>query len=257
MASRNGLNPKIRGQKGRGFGRALAAPFGWGKGIYPTGSQYFTLPGMVGKSMPNSYSFEFWVKGTNYGTTQRFIGIFGPSPDFEKIFDTSITGYNTWNLQVYDTLGGGAPFENEYNHYVFTANNGVATVYYNGSRSYLGSYVNYNRVIGTFRVLAGNNVFPGPFFSSPVDEFRFYETAISDIEVTTNYNAGMGNNPSQTEFLRVWLQFEKFESLDFSALQDGSDIRLGLRDISGNQNHAMPSGMDTDPVSPNYILKPF
>ena len=76
----------------------------------------------------------------------------------------------------------------------------------------------------------------------PIDEFRLYNRAISDVEIVTNYNNGVGYNASITEDLLFWYKFEKYENLDFSVLQDGSDLITGIRDISGKNNHALPQG---------------
>ena len=61
----------------------------------------------------------------------------------------------------------------------------------------------------------------------------------------------------ETENLMVWYKFEKFENLDFSSFQDNSDIRLGIRDLSGKNRHAFPVNMDINPASPTYVIKPF
>lgn len=90
-----------------------------------------------------------------------------------------------------------------------------------------------------------------------LDEFRLYNKIISHDQFLSNYNNGIGNNPFETEDLMVWYKFEQFENLDFSVLQDGSDIRLGLKDFSGKANHAQPFNMITDSTSDSYVLKPF
>jgi hypothetical protein len=91
-----------------------------------------------------------------------------------------------------------------------------------------------------------------------MDEFRFYDISITDQELLTNYNAGIGNNPSITEHLQVWYQFEQFETLDMSVAQDGSSMHLGMRDMSGKNNHGLPSsGMNTTSSSGGYVLQPF
>lgn len=92
---------------------------------------------------------------------------------------------------------------------------------------------------------------------TPMDEFRFYDATLSEAQILSNYNSGIGANPCVTEFLKVWFQFEQFEMLDFSALQDGSDVQLGIKDMSNHHNHGMPINLDTNLMSPTYVLKPF
>ncbi len=80
----------------------------------------------------------------------------------------------------------------------------------------------------------------------------------SDSEIVTNYNSGIGNNPSRTEGLFLWFKFDQLETLDFSLAQDGSNMQLGIRDISGHDNHGLINGtMDTNPVSPTFVLQPI
>jgi hypothetical protein len=93
--------------------------------------------------------------------------------------------------------------------------------------------------------------------NAAMDEFRIYKKLITSEQFNMDYNAGVCNNPFETESLLVWYKFEAFELLDFSDLQDGSDIRIGIRDHSGNNYHAQPFSMDTNPASPNYVLKAF
>ncbi len=93
--------------------------------------------------------------------------------------------------------------------------------------------------------------------TTKIDEMRFYNRKLSIDELVLNDNGGTGNNPSTTENLFAWYQVEKFETLDFSALQDNSDLRLGIRDMSGKNNHAQPFNLDTNVTSSTYVLKPF
>jgi hypothetical protein len=84
-----------------------------------------------------------------------------------------------------------------------------------------------------------------------------YSEALTDTDIVTNYNGGLGNNPVKTETLFVWYIFEKFEMVDFSKLQDGSDLRIGMRDQSGKNNHAQPINLDTNINSSTYVIKSF
>ncbi|MFI5159582.1 MAG: hypothetical protein ACHQF4_11995 [Sphingobacteriales bacterium] len=87
MASRNGLNPKIRGSKGVGFGRELPSAFGFGNGIRPNPNryEYITIPGLIGQALPHQMTFELWINHdeeftTNEGWLQYNI-IIQPAPE--------------------------------------------------------------------------------------------------------------------------------------------------------------------------------
>ena len=267
MASRNGLNPKIRGPKGVGSGRALPAPFGFDNGIHPDGvDDYMSVPGLVDVPFPDKATVEFWAYKdvlahgycvsiwdniTNYAINATFDG-----PSRLQRFDTDAGLAINYN---WPTIEDGLK-----THFVLVIDKsdlggeGSITLYIDGSKFSTLTSVSSQlpTIINRFELL---RYAPYSALNSnlTIDEFRFYKTTLRADQVALNYNFRNGANPSETENLLTWYKFEKFETLDFSGLQDGSDIRLCIRDLSGKNNHAQPFNMDTDPVSPTYALKPF
>lgn len=255
MASRNGLNPKIRGPKGVGFGRALPAPFGFGNGIYST-TGTLSIPSFMNGVFVQQppFTIEFWSK-CNAGHSSS---LFWYWIAMERSAPPAIVN----GLDINGGLGihssdnsyqGGSDldFDGTYQQLVWSFDDsGTCNTYYNGK------FVDLR--YGQF-----NPYFPDTFhinFNSQaggMDEFRYYSKALRTDQVLLNYNNGNGANPCETEFLSCWLQFEKLEMLDFSIFQDGSDNKVGFRDISGKNNHGLPNSLDIDPSSPTYILKPF
>lgn len=260
MASRNGLNPKLRGSKGRGFNRALPAPFGFDKGLKPNGtSMYFTVPGFVGKYINTPIAFELWTK---------------ISSTYNYSWAAMKFNYSSYNMRfavdarggaaVQGVLGQGTEFINGLNHVVawFDPISGDIGSISNANASGYKVRLNNESVLQFSQYPVSllhvntdvSTTETNPF---PMDEFRIYNRILSFSEVTTNYNNGFGANPCTTENLLVWYKFEKFEMLDFSPLQDGSEFQLGMRDHSGNNNHGLPINMDTNPSSPTYVLQLF
>lgn len=267
MASRNGLNPKIRGPKGVGFGRALPAPFGFGNGIKPDGTNdYMTVPSIVGSAFPQKATVEFWAyKDTsasgycvsildttsNWGINCTIVG----SSRFQR-FDTggSVSSNCSWPPSDDGTK----------THFVLVldqtdaAGTGTASLYIDGTLFSVASNVNTQMpaIIGKFEFFRYAPY--GSLYSNYlIDEFRFYKTALRQDQVGLNYNFRNGANPSDTEDILIWYQFEQFENLDFSVLQDGSDMRIAIRDLSGKKNHAQPFNLDTNATSSTYVLKSF
>ena len=64
-----------------------------------------------------------------------------------------------------------------------------------------------------------------------------FSRAITDSEYRFYYNNKLGSNLQSREGVEVDLLCNIAEILDFSALQDGSDMRVGCRDYSGFNRH--------------------
>ncbi|HVW15727.1 MAG TPA: hypothetical protein VHB54_17975 [Mucilaginibacter sp.] len=264
MASRNGLNPKIRGPKGVGYGRALPAAFGFGNGIVTNANGYLSIPAFIGANVTTPISFELWTK-------------------ISSIFNYSWCGikfnYSSYNMHFnIDARGGAATHDSGsaitfptgiYNHIVSffdptitdTSKPNIGTIVnaYPGGYDTPG-YCPSIALFPTYPVSVMNvcgDVSGTELNPYPMDEFRIYNKVLSLEEISSNYNNGLGSNPSITENLLAWYKFQEFETLDFSRLQDGSDMRLGIRDYSGKNNHAQAISLDTNPTSGTYSLQPF
>lgn len=143
-------------------------------------------------------------------------------------------------------------------------------LYYNGSNSlsyYLNSatktfWVNPAWAYNFTNVYLGvTNRFGLVSYPRKLDEYLFYNRQLSSSEATYIRNSNLGNEPASLEGLKCWLRFEIAEELDFSVAQDGSDLRAGIRDMSGNNNHAdfvnVPAGTNAqrvDYVNTNLLL---
>jgi hypothetical protein len=264
MASKNGLNPKIRGLKGVGFNRALPAPFGFDNGIWPDGTNnYLIVPKLVGKVIPDQFTIEYWAKFpetvTDLSGVFRFYCLGGSTIMIaraqknpmqlqvtiaDQSADLATMPSDTRKTMIahsVNMLSGDVNF--------FSPNAPVKMRNYN-IQSKAGTTIEKFEFFtpGVFTITYGNTA---------LDEFRFYNKMITQSQFDINYNSGAGNNPFETENILVWFKFEKFEMLDFSDFQDGSDLRLGIRDFSGNNYHAQSFNMDTNPASSTYVLKPF
>lgn len=264
MASRNGLNPKIRGPKGVAYGRALPAPFSFGNGICPPGTSGANLliTPLIGKTWPIEGTIEMWQNVVD-SRPQREVEV-----SFNDGTKLRVTAY----FQAISALEATGRAEASAIAPNGTYNNGTkyhVAYMWDATNTYAwGNSLIPNTIAGPNAISQPLNVVVtgaalcgeiggGNCSTTKMDEVRFYNRKLSLSELVFNDNGGVGNNPSTTENLFAWYQFEKFEMLDFSALQDNSDLRLGIKDMSGNFNHAQVEGMVTDPASGSYVLKPF
>jgi hypothetical protein len=258
----DGLSPTLRPQLGVGFNRALPASFGFDKGLFPDGVDDYLVT-KNGGILPLVGAFEFWA----INSTGRFSFKFVNSNTSES-----------FGINIYPN-NGGATILGNLNGFLSNPSTAIASLSCIGLGHFVVNYdfrggeINFSQYQNGVLILS--NIFGTATleqsdytaiqigstdlgtFNFPIDELRFYNKMLSQSEIILNYNNGVGNNPCVTEFLKLWYKFEKFENLDFSQLQDNSDIILGLKDLSGNNNHAQPINMDTDPLSIDYVIKPF
>ena len=243
-----------------GHGRALPSPFGFDKSFKGDGVGYFIVPKLIGTSKPSQFTVEFWCKPqTNF---TGYLGYFHMIDQANNLFIIqSRPGERVF--QFFHDPGSLITKQlvlNSWNHIVFCidclSGKGFAVV--NGdlqNRAITNDLPHYvPSQIANFRFNARETGEPG---NEPFDEYRVYNRVISDEEIRLNYNMGIGDNPAATEGLILWHKFEKFENLDFSPLQDNTDIRFGLRDFSGKNNHSLPVNIVTDPSSTDFPLNYF
>lgn len=257
-----GLSPTLRPQLGVGFNRALPAPFGFDNGIYPDGvNDYMTIPRLAGKTLGEilPMTIELWSKDALPADNKSLYRIeCTDGYAIESRFNETSATYFAVVAGVYvNPQNWSKPGKWLLQIELNTAKN--CKHYRNGLSTSASAYTTNDRMIETAHVVDVFYLFKGAIrhWVNPIDELRIYNRTFSDEESRLNYNGGVGENPSKTEGLIAWYKFQDFEMLDFSMLQDGSDMRLGMRDHSGQNNHALPFNMDTNPASPNYVLKPF
>lgn len=100
--------------------------------------------------------------------------------------------------------------------------------------------------VGALR--SSNGILPSEYSNSSIKHNRFvmYSRELSLSEIRYYYNNSLGNDLQSTTGIEIDLHCNKAEILDFSLLQDGSDMRVGCRDYSGFNRHGeimnLPAG---------------
>lgn len=254
----DGLSPSLRPQLGVGFNRALPAPFGFDNGLHCDGINDYLLIPFIGLPL-NDGCIEFWIKSNAAGGLFSWVATDGSTYGLRASNGTSM--YLSRNGSA---AGGNISLASGLNHVVINWGS-------SGMKIIVNNFVYVSDIVAStfyswfvsktfLRFSLGVEFFNATSFIAnalKIDEFRIYNRQLLNAEISLNYNSSFCNNPCNTENLITWYKFQEFENLDFSALQDNSDIRLGIRDLSGKNNHAQPINMDTNPSSPNYVLKPF
>jgi hypothetical protein len=258
----NGLKPSRRAFKGIGWNRALPSAFGFGNGWYPDGvNDYFRIPRMEGKPIGREVTIEVTLRARTAATSsaEHIIALStptgGPALGLRMSNDTTFQA-NTCGPFI-STIPAFVPQER--NFAVLSFNSAGYYFAVNGDilaeASHTQTLAHYTDNVQLATVGAYTN--GAAQMRRPADEIRMYKRYLPKEEMKMQYNNGAGENPQNTEHLWGWWQFEAFETLDFSGLQDGSDMRLGIRDMSGNFNHLQPINQDTNPASGGFVLKPF
>lgn len=87
----------------------------------------------------------------------------------------------------------------------------------------------------------------------PIYEYRLYSRTTALNEIVYESNNGIFNEPLSTLGLECWYKFDAAELLDFSDALDGSDMRVGIRDFSGNSRHlefiGLPAGTNAEKIT--------
>lgn len=73
-------------------------------------------------------------------------------------------------------------------------------------------------------------------FARKVGLYRIYNRILTENEYTHNYNKQLGGEPLSTLGLEYEFLMNKAEILDFSVAQDGSDMRVGVRNFGSIVN---------------------
>ena len=258
LGNSDGLSPSLKPFLGVGHNRALPAPFGFDNGLLCDGvNDHLLVPAL---NLPLTEGcVEFWMKSNVTG------GLFSWVSTDGSTYGVRQTANNSLILSRNGSVASNATgLATGLNHVVINwTSAGMRMVVNNFAYTSDLTVSNfYSWFVGkTFlRFSIGVEFFNTTGFSPNtlnVDEFRIYNRQLLNHEIGLNYNNGVGANPCVTENLITWYKFQEFETLDFSPLQDNSDLRLGIRDHSGQNNHAQPVNMITDPANPGYVLKPF
>lgn len=251
-----------------GYGRALPGSFGFGNGIKPDGvDDYMIVQPLLGSPMPTSFTIEFWTYHDTSYQNAYCLGI------QDTINNRAVNAkmFGASRQQRFDTNGGiGNNFfwdstdDGKKSHVLLAVDNAANRfeMFVDGLSVFLADKSSSNVTVDMPVVISKFELFryvPSSGFYSNylMDEIRFYSVALRNDQILLNYNNRVGANPCETEHLLFWYKFEEFEMLDFSSLQDGSDMRLGIRDLSGKNNHSQQFNMDTNPTSGTYVLKSF
>lgn len=117
--------------------------------------------------------------------------------------------------------------------------------YVNSSTSQILGVVNQSAILNKLIISAilahttssGTSIFG---YANPISKNSrviIFSRAITDSEYRFYYNNKLGSNLQSREGVEIDLLCDFAEILDFSILQDGSDLRVGCRDYSGFNRH--------------------
>ncbi len=222
-------------------------------------NDYFLIPGLVGKTWPIEGSIEFWATVQTARAQREFYIYFTDNTHMDiTAYFSPIPGIESPSHNITAAKPPGTINYGEKHHYAFMWDASNLYAWSEVVPTQINSEPLTSALNLTISAVAISAQSDGALPSNTkLDEFRIYDKVLSKTELTLNDNNGVGNNPSITENLLCWFQFELFEMLDFSAAQDGTDIHLGIRDMSGRNNHAKPFNLDSNPTSSTYALNPF
>lgn len=240
-------------------GKLFKQNYNIGKGFRGTSAIYGTTK-LRGLSLSTQYSIEVCL---NRPTYIQYGGV------FKLTSISAVLNFNNWDTTAQPSFHCGAVSpanqSRRVNNYLktwmcFNVNGSFATnsdslVYANSANAVaaFGNNTNYPVLNGDLTSLVINST--GYHLSTGAStargnwdfyEFRLFDCLFINSEIVFNANNGTFNDPFSNLALKLWYKFELAEILDFSDALDGSDMRIGIRDFSGNNRHleliGLPAG---------------
>jgi len=233
ILKQNGDNGKIL--RAQGSGKVLKQNYNFSTKIIGQGdvSKYLKvhIPQTIQLS-DNAYSVMCWQQFPNEDIIPKckrgFYNVFGGDDGLAMRSDGVTRTYafivntinSSANISLPSTLGG-----KEMNAYVQDSNG--ATLYLNNSTNSKNDYTD-NATIDNINILSDVVLYQsGSGFN--VSTWCFYNRKINPEEVEYYFNKGLGNDVLSKNKLLYYFNFKLAELLDFSDAQDGSDMRIGVR----------------------------
>jgi hypothetical protein len=195
----------------------------------------FTMTELSDFTVGQELTVEFWAKGNGTAGTNttlleafdtlnnRILNIHMPWSDNNVYFDAGVSsGYDRINKTM-----NASEMDNSWNHWAFVKkqSTGEMFIYKNGTLWHSGT--NKTRNIGYIhRFILGANVDQGLKWKGKIDEFRFYNSALSAATIQANYMNKIGATHPNWNNLLVYYDF------------DNENYAI---DQSANDNLLMPS----------------
>ena len=214
----------------------------------------YALLEMSDLSIGNELSIEFWSKGNGIGGSNstfleaydtlnnRIVNIHMPWSNNNMYFDAGISsGYDRINKTMTS-----AEMDNSWNHWAFVKKqtSGEMFIYKNGVLWHSGT--NLNRAVGYIhRLVLGSSLNQSLFWKGEIDEFRIYNTALSQATIAANYkNKIDATHPNWSNLLAYY----DFDDVNYCVDRSQNDYKLML---SQGWSETMGSMMkwDESPVS--------
>lgn len=216
-------------------GKILKANYNFGKAFKPSSSIYIqTLP----YNFTAQPSVEAWVNQ---------IGSPGHVGYFRMVYSTGqVYGFGAFNLEPRaGMIGGPIALRNDnastqFVHLVLRSNSTVLKRWMGNNKQSV-SGIGADTMPGLVNVMQigrGINSTSNDNLSTvrPIALVRIYDRTLADAEIAFQYNLGLGNDSLYTTSLTHEFKMQKAEILDFSAAQDGSDMRVGVKNYGSTVN---------------------
>ena len=222
-------------------GKAMKQNYNFGNAIYNAGINtiYIEVPYMVGRSTSQDMSVFMYLK--NKRLTQG--GFFQILNAAGHLFQASTDAFvDTHRFDYVTAVATGLRSSpGKYINIAAIVSNKSVTAFLNNSSQ--TGVVPTGVVVSNitkFRIgISGNrgNSTLSIYMTSSIATFEYYERALPASEVTYRYSGGLGREVFSTNKLLLKYDFLYAEILDFSELQDGSDMRVGIKN-TGSVLHA-------------------
>lgn len=218
-------------------GKVLKQNYNHGKAFF---DKWITVPV---KSSIDIFDDQFTMLGVIEKLESGVVGFLAYKLSSGNIYYYSSSGTNQSLISKNDpTLELGAFNWSTQKYWMYFARTNTSFEYGHQSTDQTFNFSPENLRINEFFLGKKNNV-NGYGNIAKCSELIIYDRLISDLERKYWHNNDLGNAPLSTNGLKIRLLVDLAEILDFSEAQDGSDMRVGVKDISGNLCHGEINGL--------------
>ncbi len=173
-------------------------------------SSYINLGSGVSSYTSGNFAVSFWAyaTGASGSTAVSSVASGGWNSNLFVIYvgDTAINGAAKvyWNGGTIATAAAASTVTNGWHFFAVTDNGGTMNIYIDGANAAAGSVSGTITAVSTFIGAADDDGSPTQFYPGEISNVQIYNSSLSQNEITSLYDEGIGGAPIVLPWLVGW-----------------------------------------------------